>query len=216
METMKAAIVYAPGGPEALKVEHRPVPVAHPGEVLVRVRAFGPNRSELFTRQGHSPNVRFPRILEVEATGTVALSPGGEFAECETVATAMGGMGRDFDGRYAEFAKVPAQQMRVLRTGLPLERLGALPEMHQSAWKSLFVSLRLEPGKTLQGRGGTTSVGLAAVAIAKAAGAIVCATTRRPEPEALLRSVGADHVFVDDGSIAGRLRRAFPQGGAIY
>jgi len=50
MVTMKAAVIYEPGGPEVLKIESRPVPVPQPREVLIRVKAFGLNRSELFTR----------------------------------------------------------------------------------------------------------------------------------------------------------------------
>ena len=52
MTTMKAAVIYEPGGPEVLKVETRPIPVPQSGEVLIRIKAFGLNRSELFTRQG--------------------------------------------------------------------------------------------------------------------------------------------------------------------
>ncbi len=136
--------------------------------MLIRVRAFGLNRSEMFTRQGLSPGVPFPRILGIEAVGTVAAAPGGEFAEGATVATAMGGMGRQFDGSYAEYTCVPAGQVQAVRTQLPWEVLGAVPEMLQTAWGSLFTALRLATGESLLVRGGTTSVGLAAAAIAKA------------------------------------------------
>jgi NADPH:quinone reductase-like Zn-dependent oxidoreductase len=98
---MRAVVLHAPGGPEALKIEDRPVPVPRAGEVLIRVEAFGLNRSELFTRQGHSPDVSLPRILAIEAVGTVVTAPGGEFPRGQTVATVMGGMGRAFDGGYA-------------------------------------------------------------------------------------------------------------------
>ena len=70
---MKAIVIHEAGGPDVLKVEERPVPNVKPGWVLVRVRAFGLNRSEMFTRQGHSPDVRFPRILGIEAVGTAFL-----------------------------------------------------------------------------------------------------------------------------------------------
>ena len=63
MTNMKAVVIHEAGGPDVLKVEERPVPDVKPGWILVRVRAFGLNRSELFTRQGQSPNVQFPRIL---------------------------------------------------------------------------------------------------------------------------------------------------------
>jgi NADPH:quinone reductase-like Zn-dependent oxidoreductase len=206
MSTMKAVVIREAGGPEVLKVEDRPIPSPRTGEVLIQVKAFGLNRSELFTRQGHSPGVKFPRVLGIEAVGIVQQAPGNEFPKGAVVATAMGGMGRQFDGGYAEYTCVPAKQVQHVKTNLGWETLGAIPEMLQTSWGSLFKSLRLDKDERLLIRGGTTSVGLAAAAIAKSHGAFVAATTRNPERNKLLLESGADQVFIDTGLIAEQVR----------
>jgi NADPH:quinone reductase-like Zn-dependent oxidoreductase len=209
---MKAVVIREAGGPDVLKLESRPIPQPKAGWVLIKVKAFGLNRSELFTRRGHSPNVDFPRILGIEDVGVEEAAPGGEFQAGDRVATAMGGMGRTFDGGYAEYTSVPAEQVQAINTSLDWATLGALPEMMQTAWGSLNNSLHLKAGQSLLIRGGTTSVGLAAAVLAKRQGAIVAATTRKADRESMLKDNGADHVFIDTGEIASDVRKIFPDG----
>src|SRR5262245_30957260 len=130
---MRAVVLHGPGGVEALTLQELPVPVPADGWVLIRVRAVGLNRSELHTRLGLAEGVTFPRVPGIEATGEVAACPGGDLAVGQQVMTMMGGMGRTFDGGYAEYTCVPVGQVIPFRSDLPWELLGAVPEMLQTA-----------------------------------------------------------------------------------
>src|SRR5205085_12361627 len=209
---MRAVVLDAPGPPEALRIRELPVPEPRPGWVLIRVEAFGINRSELHTRLGLAQDVTFPRVLGIEATGIVAAAPGGEFEEGRQVAAMMGGMGRTFDGGYAEFTNVPATQVIPFRSELDWATLGASPEMLQTAHGSLTVGLDARPGQTLLIRGGTSSVGMAAAILAKDRGLTVLSTTRQPERAATLTAIGVDHIFADDGDVAAQTRAIAPAG----
>src|SRR3954453_6006105 len=210
--TMRAVVLDAPGPPAALRIRELAVPEPRPGWVLIRVKAFGINRSELHTRLGLAHGVTFPRVLGIEATGVVAAAPGGEFEEGRQVAAMMGGMGRTFDGGYAEFTCVPATQVIPFRSELDWATLGAVPEMLQTAHGSLTVGLDAQPGQTLLVRGGTSSIGMSTAILAKDRGLTVLSTTRRPDRAAALTTIGVDHVLVDDGNIAAQVRTIIPEG----
>jgi NADPH2:quinone reductase len=209
---MRAVVLDGPGPPEALRIRELPVPEPRPGRVLIRVKAFGINRSELHTRLGLAQGVTFPRVLGIEAAGVVAAAPGGEFEEGQQVAALMGGMGRVFDGGYAEFTSVPATQVVAFRSELDWATLGAIPEMLQTAHGSLTVGLDVQPGQTLVIRGGTSSVGMAAAILAKDRGLTVLSSTRQPDRVAALKAIGVDRVFVDDGDVAAQARAIVPAG----
>ena len=180
--------------------------------MLIKVKAFGLNRSELMTRKGLSPNVRFPRVLGIECVGEVELDPSGEYEKGQQIAAVMGGMGREFDGSYAEYTVVPKSITYPFSSTLSWQQLGAIPEMFQTVYGSLHSSLRIQPGETLLIRGGTSSVGMLAAQMAKNEGLTVLATTRQPEKKPLLIANGADYALLDNGHLHDLVRAIFPQG----
>lgn len=209
---MRAAVVDRPGGPEVLQVRDVPVPRAEPGQVLIRVRAFGLNRSELHFRRGQASTGTFPRIPGIEAAGVVEHAPGGELPPGTQVVTLMGGMGRTFDGGYAQYVVVPAAQVIPFTSKLPWDVLGAVPEMLQTAYGSLAVGVRPSAGQSLLVRGGTSSIGLTLAVLGRLQGLTVLSTTRSASRTGLLESVGVEHVLVDDGNVAAQVRELHPDG----
>ncbi|MEM7543250.1 MAG: zinc-binding dehydrogenase [Pseudomonadota bacterium] len=190
-----------PGAPEVFEIQKRDAPVPRDGWVTVRVKAFGLNRSEMFTRQGHSPSVQFPRVLGIECVGEVLDAPQTRQKTGQQVIALMGGMGREFDGGYAEIAQLPERCVFPVETSLDWTTLGALPEMFQTAWGILSRGLALSEGDQLLIRGGTSSVGLMALRLAKIAGATVTSTTRSDDKKPKLKAAGADEVIIDNGRL---------------
>ena len=201
-ETMRAVVLDAPGPVENLNIRDLPKPEPQPGWVRIKVMAFGLNRSELHTRLGLAEGVTFPRVLGIEAVGIIDSAPGTNLKPGQQVATLMGGMGRTFDGGYAEFTVVPSEQVVPFTSKLPWEIIGAIPETLQTAYGSLTTGLDLSRGQTLLIRGGTSSVGLAACSVAKELGATVFATTRQAVRVQALVTHGADHVIIDEGEVS--------------
>lgn len=210
-ETMRAVLIDAPGPPEALEIREVPVPRPESGEVLVRVEAFGLNRSELHFRRGVGSFGSFPRIPGLEAVGTVAACPGTDVEPGQRVAALMGGMGRTIDGGYAEYTCVPRSSIVAFDSDLPWATLGAVPEMLQTAHGSLATGVDGRAGQTLLVRGGTSSVGLAVAVLARGLGMRVVSTTRSADRVGSLGRY-ADEVVVDDGDIAARVREMAPGG----
>ena len=209
---MWAVQLEAPGPPEALQLRRLPVPEPRPGWVRIRIEAFALNRSDLQLRLGLAGNATFPRVPGIECAGTVDAAPGTSLRPGQKVVAMMGGMGREFDGGYAEYTVVPASQVIPITTDLPWEVVGAIPETLQTAYGSLTTGLDLQRGQKLLIRGGTSSVGLAAAALAKDMGATVLATTRKRDRLAQLAAHGIDHPLLDEGEVAPLVRQLFPEG----
>jgi NADPH:quinone reductase-like Zn-dependent oxidoreductase len=193
--TMRAAVCVRAGGPEVLELRELPVPAVRDGWSLVRVHGAGLNRSELRTRQGHSPTVTFPRVLGIECVGVVAVSTDPAVPEGATVAAVMGEMGRQYDGGCAEYALLPNASLMPLDSTLSWDVLAALPETYLTAFGALE-AVGIAAGGRLLIRGGTSSVGMAAASIARGYGVETAVTTRRADKAGALT---ADHVLKDGG-----------------
>jgi NADPH2:quinone reductase len=207
---MRAIVITEPGGPEVLQVQELPDPVPTDEEVLIRVEAFGVNHAETHMRKGEWPEAT--PVSGIECAGTVVDDPSGALPEGTTVVAIMGGLGRIRNGSYAEYVAAPATNVAKIDTSLTWTELAAVPESYATAWSALHGNLDLQPGQSLLVRGATSALGQAAVNIASDLGATVLATTRREARAELLRSLGAEHVVIENGSIAVAVRELVPGG----
>lgn len=202
---MKAMIRKQYGAPEVLEMAEMAAPEAAPGSVLIAVRAFGLNRAELYMRSGKWGEVA--PVSGIECVGTVLADPSGQLREGQTVLALMGGMGRSINGSYASRTLVPASNVIAVASSLPWELLGALPESYATAWSCLHRNLQLQPGQRLVVRGGSSSLGLAAIDLAAQLGAEVIATTRQAANADALAAAGAHHALMLDGDLDAALAK---------
>jgi NADPH2:quinone reductase len=211
---MKAIVLYKTCPPEELKISEVPVPEVRPGWVLIKVKSFGLNRSEIMMRayEADAPYIKLPRIPGIECAGEIADPSDSDFNKGQRVIALMGGMGRSFDGSYAEFTLVPFKNVFKVETTLGWEELAAIPETYFTAYGSLFDSLQLKPEDTLLIRGGTSALGLSAIQLAKSVGATVLASTRNENKRDLLKKQGADNVLFDNVTIREQLFSLYPKG----
>lgn len=199
---MKAIVVYEPGGPEQLVYTDVPRPTLKDGWSLVRVRGFGVNHSEIFTRQGLSPSVTFPRILGIECVGIVEETTDAENLPVgKRVVSLMGEMGRAFDGGYAEYVLLPNEQIYPVESKLPWDVFAAIPETYYTAFGSLR-NLRVTDGNTVLVRGGASGVGIAFLRLLHARFPqmhIDGSTRRSNQRERLIVEGYSDIVIEEDG-----------------
>lgn len=207
MRTMKAVILTAPTSASDIKLRERVVPAVKPGWVLVRIHAFGLNHSEQILRLSEikAPHIQNPIIPGIECVGEIEDSSDSAFQVGQRVVALMGGMGRSFDGSYAEYALLPTHHVFAVDSDMSWTRLAAVPETYYTAWGSLFECLHLAPGDKLLVRGGTCALGYAAIQLAKALGCKIVATTHRESKLSLLEECGADAAVLDQGEMRGKV-----------
>ena len=204
---MKAVVLTGRCEATEMIISEIPVPEVRPGWVLVKIHAVGLNHSEALLRMFEIENdyIQKPIVPGIECVGEVEDPSDGELAKGDRVVALMGGMGRSFNGSYAEYALLPAGNVFKVDTEMDWISLAAIPETYFTAYGSLFECLLLQKDDTLLVRGATSTVGLAAIQLAKAVGAKVIATSRRETTFEKLEAVGADLCMVDDGNLATRI-----------
>lgn len=205
MKTMKAVLLDKVTEGKDIVLSDCPVPEVKPGWVLIKIKAFGLNHSEQILRHSeiNAPYIQKPVIPGIECVGEVIDASDKDLKTGQRVIALMGGMGRSFNGSYAEYALLPRRIVFPVQSDIPWEALGAVPETYFTVWGSLFECLHLTKGDTLLIRGATCALGYASVQIAKALGCKVVATTHRESKLPLIAE--ADEAILDDGKLTGKL-----------
>jgi NADPH:quinone reductase len=187
--TMNAIVIRAPGGPDALVPEQRPVPRPGEGEVLVKVAAAGVNRPDVMQRQGlYPPPKGATDIPGLEIAGeVVALGPGvTRWKVGDRVMALVVG------GGYAQYCPAHESHCLPIPAGLSMTEAAAIPETFFTVWHNVFERGRLKAGETLLVHGGSSGIGTAAIQLAHESGARVITTAGSAEKIEACRTLGAD------------------------
>ena len=211
---MKAVVLTKPCKAEEMTLTEIDIPEIRPGWVLIKVKAFGINHSEILLRQFEVAQdyIRKPIVPGIECVGEVVDPSDSGLAKGQRVMALMGGMGRSFNGSYAEYALLPISHVFPIESNLDWDELAAIPETFYTAYGSLSLSLQLNLDDTLLIRGGSSTVGIVALQLAKAMGAKVISTTRSEKKADLLRGYGADDVILEGEDFRKRFLEKYPAG----
>ena len=185
---MLAIEITTPGGPEVLRPVERPLPVAGPGEVLVRVLNAGVNRPDIHQRVGrYPPPPGASDIPGLEIAGTVAVvgRDVSRWREGDAVCALVAG------GGYAQYCVAPAPQCLPIPDGLEFSEAAAIPETYFTVWTNLFQRGHLTAGETVLIHGGSSGIGTTAIQLARAFDATVFATAGSGEKCAACERLGA-------------------------
>lgn len=192
---MRAIEISSFGAPEVLRETTRPDPVAGPGEVLVRVAAAGVNRPDVIQRKGfYAPPPGASDLPGLEVAGTVEAGDAAELAAAglkrgDRVCALVAG------GGYAELCVAPIVQTLPVPSGLSDIEAASLPETVFTVWQNVFDIARLKAGEWLLVQGGSSGIGVTAIQLAKALGAMVIVTAGSDDKCAACVALGADHAI---------------------
>ncbi len=192
---MNAIEIASPGGPEVLRAVERPAPTAGAGELLIRVSASGVNRPDVLQRKGLYPVP--PGASDVPGLEVAGQIVGGDAQAMAAAGLAIGDRvcALVAGGGYAEQCVAPVGQCLPVPQGLSDIEAASLPETFFTVWSNVFERARLQPGETLLVQGGTSGIGVTAIQLAKAWGAIVISTAGSDEKCAACLALGADHAI---------------------
>ena len=204
---MKAVVLKDITNSDDIVLENIEKPKAQKGWPLVKILGFGMNHSELVLRVNEirADYIKKPIVPGIECVGVIEESLDEEFKVGDKVCSMMGGMGRNFNGSYEEYAILPISKLFHIHSDLDIEYLAAIPETFFTAWGSLFECLKLEKKDILLVRGATSALGYASMQIAKALGCQVIGTTHKQEKMHFITDLGCKAILDPEGKIAGRV-----------
>ena len=187
--TMTAIAIHGQGGPEVLSAETRPTPSPGAGQLLVKVAAAGVNRPDVLQRMGLYPAPKgHTDIPGLEVAGEVAAAGPGtaRFKPGDLVMALVNG------GGYAQYCLAEEPACLPVPDALSIEEAAAVPETFFTVWHNVFERGGLKSGEWFLVHGGTSGIGVAAIQLAKAAGAHVIATAGSVEKCTACSELGAD------------------------
>ena len=191
-QTMQAIGIAAPGGPDVLRLERRPVPQPGPGQVLVEVAFAGVNRPDVLQRMGrYPPPPGAPDVPGLEIAGRVVAAGEGadEMLLGQPVCALVTG------GGYAEYCLAEAGHCLPVPASLPLNEAAALPETLFTVWHNVFERGWAREGETLLVHGGTSGIGTTAIKLGKLFGLTVIVTCGSQAKCDAARALGVDHTI---------------------
>ena len=210
---MKAYIINHPGKPEVLELTDIPKPEPKHGEALIKIKAFGLNRAEAVTRMGGSFDaVKFPKVIGIECVGIVEKCPDGTLNPGQQVAAAMGGMGRKYNGSYAEYTSVPLSNVFPFESHLSWEELGAIPETFFTAWGCAIEALKVKENARILIRPGASALGLAVTQIVNDLNGEVIGVTRSEHKKQILLDGGMKDVIISGSAVENEIKTIWPEG----
>lgn len=208
---MKAVVLERTCKAKELEVKEVEMPKIKDDWVLVKVLGFGINRAEVILRdyEADEDYISLPVIPGIECVGEVVDPSNTHFKKGDKIAALMGGMGRSFDGSYAEYSLLPEKNVFKIDDEvfdkLSLEEVIAVPETYFTAYGSIE-GLNLKKEDAVLIRGATSALGLTAMQLADAIGCRIIATSRDKTRFGKLEANGADECIVDDGNLSTKIK----------